>query len=107
MSGSLLLEGEVSVANRTSRHDGIAPNSNSNSDDTYFVKIETRFVKVGVDLYGNSIFHRVEHWRLFGFCVRYNALWDDWCMHFVSSVHLELVDTVGSVSNRSYYNLSD
>lgn len=100
VSGSLFLEGEESGANRAGRHDGTLPMSNSNSDDL-------EFIKVGVDLYGNSFFHKVEHWRLFGFCKRDSVLWDDWCMHFISPVHLEFVGDGGFVSNRSYYDLSN
>ena len=65
------------------RSEDIDHMSNSNSD--------VRFVKVGIDLYGSSIFHRVEHWRLFGFCVRDSVLWNDWCMHFVNRLQLVCV----------------
>jgi hypothetical protein len=107
VSGSLFSSGgEGSVAIREGHHDEITSNgiSNLNSGGE---NSDVRFVKVGVDLFGISIFEKVDRWRLFGFCLRDNVLWDDWRMHFVPAPKLELVDDVGFVSNRSYYNLSD
>jgi len=84
VSGRLFSECEESDegANR-GRHDGISPNGISNLNPSG-EDSEVRFVKVGIDLYGISIFEKVERWRLFGFCVRDSVLWDDWRMHFVS-----------------------
>lgn len=97
VSGSLFLEGEESVANRAG-HDEIDHMSNSNSDDS-------RLIKVGTDLYGNSIFEKVGRWRLFGFCLRDSVLWDDWRMHFVNRLQLVCVLENDFDSRYSHYDL--
>jgi hypothetical protein len=105
VSGSLFLvsEEERSDAEQL-RHDEISPNgiSNLNSGGE---NSDVRLVKIGVDLYGISIFERVECWRLFGFCVRDTVLWDDWCMHFVSGQVLVCVLENGFDSRRSRYDV--
>jgi hypothetical protein len=79
-------------------------NSNLNS---YKENSEECMIKVGVDLYGNSIYEKVTCWRLFGFCVRNGVKWDDWRMHAVAGRELELVDDTLEVSSRSHYKLND
>ena len=80
VSGSLFCEGSEAIR---AGHDEITTNgiSNLNFDRE---NSDVHFVKVGIDLYGISIFERVEHWRLFGFCLRDSVLWNDWRMHFVA-----------------------
>jgi len=107
VSGSLFLKSEASEASRAS-HDEIKDMSISNSDDSDFSGFgvdSLRCIKVGTDLYGNSIFHRVERWRLFGFCVRNSVLWDDWCLHFVDRLRLVCVSENKFNLHRSRYDL--
>ena len=104
VSGSLFSSGgEESEATRAG-HDEITTNgiSNLNFDRE---KSDVHFVKVGIDLYGNSIFERVEHWRLFGFCLRDGVLWDDWRMHFVAGWMLVCVLENDFDSHRSRYDV--
>ena len=86
MSGSLFVvereRAEASASNDVIRYNG---NSNLNSlsggsfvsGESLGENSEDIFFKVGVDLFGNSIFEKVSHWYLFGFCLRDNVLWDD------------------------------
>jgi len=121
VSGSLFSLREESEANRA-RHDEIALNgisnlnsSGANSDviapngilnlNSGGENSDARFVKVGVDLFGISIFERVECWRLFGFCVRDTVLWDDWRMHFVSGQVLVCVLENGFDSRHNRYDV--
>jgi hypothetical protein len=80
VSGSLFCEGSEAIR---AGHDAIPTNGISNLNSSG-ENSDARFVKVGIDLFGISIFERVGLWRLFGFCLRDNVLWDDWRMHFVS-----------------------
>ncbi len=79
--------------------DGMYSKSNSNSD--------VRYLKVGIDLYGNSIFEIVERWCLFGFCVREGVKWDDWRMHFVEGSKLKCVLENDFDIRRNRYDLLD
>jgi hypothetical protein len=103
ISGSLFDEESAEGAIRAC-HDEIITNgiSNLNSGGE---NSDVRFVKVGIDLYGISIFEKVGRWRLFGFCLRDNVLWDDWRMHFVSRWDLVCVLENVFDSYRSYYDV--
>ena len=63
---------------------------------------DVRFLKVGFDLFGNSIFEKVGKWRLYGFCLRDGVKWSDWRMHFVSGSDLRFVRDVGSFIGRKH-----
>lgn len=107
VSGSLFSsECEESEAIRTG-HDEITSNgiSNLNSLSSSSENSDVRFIKVGIDLYGNSILEKVSFWHLFGFCVRDSVLWSDWCMHFVSIQSLVCVVENDWDSRRNRYDV--
>ena len=104
VSGSLFSSGgEESEAIRAG-HDEISTNGISNLNSSG-ENSDVHFVKVGIDLYGISIFERVERWRLFGFCLRDGVLWDDWRMHFVAGWMLVCVLENDFDSHRSRYDV--
>jgi len=63
------------------------------------------FVKTGVDLFGFSTYKRCSRWRLFGFCMSFKVLWDDWRLHFVRFADLKLDRENPFNIWRSYYDV--
>jgi hypothetical protein len=77
-------------------------NSNLNSTKE---NSDVRFLKIGIDLYGNSIFEKVGKWHLFGFCLRETVLWPDWRSHLVSPLKLVCVDDKESFGIHKHYEV--
>ncbi len=65
---------------------------------------DVKALKVGVDLYGVSIFENVGRWYLFGFCLREGVKWNGWRMHFVSHSELVCISANPFDGRRSYYD---
>jgi hypothetical protein len=89
---------------RTSRYDEILYNGNSNLN-SYEKNSDVRLVKVGIDLFGNSIFKKFTCWRLFGFCVSSVVLWNDFSMHFVPRNNLVCVSESDFDASHNHYDI--